>query len=38
MPKGYDDLLNYINDFIDKEKENGKIKELANEYIYKYIN
>ena len=38
MPKGYDDLLNYINDFIDKEKEKDKIKELADEYIYKYIN
>ena len=36
MPIGSDDLLGYVNDFIKEEKENGKIDELAEEYIYRY--
>ena len=34
MPKGYERLLKYTNEFIEKEKENGTIDMLANKYIY----
>ena len=37
MPKGSEDLLNYVNDFLRKEKESGRIDELADEYFYKYL-
>ena len=38
MPKGSEDLLDYVNKFLHGEKENGRIDELADEYIYRYIN
>ena len=34
MPKGSEDLLDYVNAFIAAEKESGRIDELADEYIY----
>jgi cyclohexadienyl dehydratase len=34
MPKGYERLLNYVNQFIEKEKTSGMIDMLANKYIY----
>ena len=34
MPKGSEDLLEYVNEFIQKEKESGRIDELAKKYIY----
>ncbi len=37
MPKGSEDLLAYVNEFLDKEKKSGRIDELADEYFYKYI-
>ncbi len=37
MPKGSEDLLEYVNDFLSKEKENGRLDELSEEYIYKFI-
>lgn len=37
MPKGSEDLLNYVNEFLKKEKESGRIDELADEYFYKYL-
>ena len=37
MPKGSEDLLNYVNEFLRKEKESGRIDELAGEYFYKYL-
>ncbi len=37
MPKGSDDLLAYVNDFLAKEKASGRIDELADEYIYRYV-
>lgn len=37
MPKGSEDLLDYVNSFLQKEKESGRIAELANEYFYKYL-
>ena len=36
MPKGSDDLLEFVNSFLEEEKENGKLDELAEEYIYRY--
>ena len=36
MPKGSEDLLAYVNDFLAEEKESGRIDELAEEYIYRY--
>lgn len=38
LPKGYEKLTYYVNEFLDKENKNGRIEDLANEYIYKYIN
>ena len=32
MPKGSEDLLDYVNAFLAKEKESGRIDELADEY------
>ena len=37
MPKGSEDLLAYVNAFLAKEKTSGRIDELAEEYIYRYI-
>ena len=37
MPKGSEDLLNYVDEFLKKEKESGRIDELADEYFYKYL-
>ena len=37
MPKGSEDLLDYVNEFLAKEKKSGRIDELAEDYIYKYI-
>ena len=31
MPKGSEDLLAYVNEFLQKEKESGRIDELADE-------
>lgn len=35
MPKGSEDLLAYVNDFLEAEKAGGRIDELAEAYIYK---
>ena len=37
MPKGSDDLLDYVNRFLKKEKVNGRIDELSEKYIYRFI-
>ena len=37
MPKDSDDLLEYVNAFLVQEKESGRIDELAQKYIYRYI-
>ena len=37
MPKGSKDLLEYVNTFLEEEKASGRIDELAEEYIYRYI-
>ena len=37
MPKGSEDLLDYVNAFLVNEKDAGRIDELADEYIYRYI-
>ena len=34
MPNGAEDLLSYVNDFLENEKESGRIDELAEFYIY----
>ena len=36
MPKGSEDLLDYVNEFLAKEKKSGRIDALAEEYIFKY--
>ena len=37
MPKGSEDLLDYVNRFLEEEKASGRIDELAEQYIYRYI-
>ena len=37
MPKESEELLSYVNDFLLREKESGRIDELADKYIYRYI-
>ena len=37
MPKGSEDLLDYVNTFLAKEKESGRLDQLAEQYIYRYI-
>lgn len=37
MPKGSENLLDYVNRFLLEEKESGRIDELAEKYIYRYI-
>ena len=36
MPPGSGELLAYVNDFLEAEKESGRLEELAEEYIYRY--
>ena len=37
MPKGSEDLLDYVNEFLTEEIESGRIDELALEYYLKYV-
>ena len=37
MPKGSEDLLGYVNGFLMAEERSGRIDELAEEFIYRYI-
>ena len=37
MPKGSEELLEFVNDFIEKERKSGRLDELADEHIYRYI-
>ena len=37
MQKGSEDLMNYVNEFLQKEKNSGRIDELAEDYFFKYI-
>ena len=37
MPKGSEDLLDFVNTFLAEEEESGRLDELAEEYIYQYI-
>ena len=37
MPKGSEDLLEYVNGFLEEEKTSGRLDELAEKYIYRYI-
>ena len=37
MPKGAEDLLEYVNGFLSEEKETGRLDELAKQYIYRYV-
>lgn len=37
MPRGNEDLLEYVNRFLAEEKASGRLDELAEEYIYRYI-
>ena len=37
MPKGSEDLLEFVNEFLAKEKESGRIDELTEKYIFKSV-
>ena len=37
LPKGSEELLDYVNQFLNNEKSSGRIHELAEEYIYRHI-
>ena len=37
MPKGSEDLLEYVNGFIEDEDASGRLAELAETYIYRYV-
>ena len=37
MPKGSEDLLEYVNRFLAEEQETGRLDELAEQYIYRYM-
>ena len=37
MPKGSEDLLDYVNEFLEEEKKTGRINELSEEFIYRYV-
>ena len=37
MPKGSEDLLSFVNLFLEEEKASGRIEELTEKYIYRYI-
>lgn len=34
MPKGSEDLLEYVNEFLTEERNKGRIDKLADKYIY----
>ena len=36
MPKGSEDLMLYVNEFLRKEKNSGRIDELADDYFFQY--
>ncbi len=36
MPKSSEDLLDYVNAFLEQEKASGRIDELAEQYIYRH--
>ncbi|MDO5485435.1 MAG: transporter substrate-binding domain-containing protein [Sarcina sp.] len=36
MPKGSEDLLEYVNAFLEEEKHSGRLDDLADEYIYQH--
>ena len=36
MPKGSEDLLDYANGFLAKERESGRIDQLAETYFFKH--
>ena len=36
MPKGSEDLLEYVNAFLEEEKRSGRLDDLADEYIYQH--
>ncbi|MBR0461822.1 MAG: transporter substrate-binding domain-containing protein [Erysipelotrichaceae bacterium] len=35
LPKGYDSVLNYVNGFIERERENGRLDALATSYYFR---
>ena len=35
MPKGSEDLLAYVNDFLEAERVSGRLDQLAEAYIYR---
>ena len=37
MPKGSEDLLDYVNEFLEEEKKRGRLNELSEEFIYRYV-
>ena len=37
MPKGSEDLLSFVNGFLEEEQTSGRLDELAETYIYQYI-
>ena len=37
MPKGSEDLLSFVNTFLEDELTSGRIDELAEKYIYRFI-
>lgn len=37
MPKGSEDLLDYVNEFLEEERDSGRIDELADDYFFKYV-
>lgn len=37
LPKGSEDLLRFVNQFLAEERASGRLDELAEEYIYRYI-
>lgn len=37
MPKGSEDLLSYVNVFLKNEKASGRLDDMAEKYIYKFI-
>ena len=37
MPRGSEELLACVNDFLEQEKQSGRLDELAEKYIYRYI-
>ena len=37
MPKGSEDQLDYVNEFLEEEKKTGRLNELSEEFIYRYV-